>query len=266
MTEHDRQNLVGTEAEADTPSAPLRRSASSYAVRSLSAVAILAIGGGLALYWMTHRPKAKRRRPRPRAALVEVWKARSGPHVLEVAAMGTVIPARTIELAARVAGEVVDTSAAFLPGGRFDEDDTVLTIDPSDYELRVRREQAAVLQREAELSQKKGDVDQRETDIELADIRVTASRHQVELRAAAVVRAENLLKIEMGRQLVAKREFRLLGETVAEEDRELVLRQPQLSSARAEIESARAAQRIAEAEVALAKAAKTSARVAKQTA
>jgi len=60
-------------------------------------------------------------------------------------------------------------------------------------------------------------------------------------RASEVTRAQNALTIEMGQQAVAKREYELLGEDIAAQDRELVLRQPQLATAQATLASAEAA-------------------------
>jgi RND family efflux transporter MFP subunit len=63
----------------------------------------------------------------------------------------------------------------------------------------------------------------------------------VEQRRADVARAKKDLKVEQGNQAVAKQEYELLGEVVTEEDRELVLRQPQLAAAESALESAEAA-------------------------
>ena len=63
----------------------------------------------------------------------------------------------------------------------------------------------------------------------------------VRQRQSDVARAERDLKVEQGNRAIAEQEYELLGEDVAEEDRELVLRQPQLASARAAKESALAA-------------------------
>jgi RND family efflux transporter MFP subunit len=57
---------------------------------------------------------------------------------------------------------------------------------------------------------------------------------------SAVRRAEANLRIELGRQDVARQDFELLRGTLSEENEALVLREPQLNSARAEVEAARA--------------------------
>ncbi len=56
-----------------------------------------------------------------------------------------------------------------------------------------------------------------------------------------VANAVKNLKVEQGNQAIARQEYELLGEEISEEDRELVLREPQLVSAQAAEESAQAA-------------------------
>jgi len=56
-----------------------------------------------------------------------------------------------------------------------------------------------------------------------------------------VARALKDFKVEQGNQAVAEQEYELLGEVISEEDRELVLREPQLASAEAAQASALAA-------------------------
>ena len=63
----------------------------------------------------------------------------------------------------------------------------------------------------------------------------------VRQRQYDVAKALKDLKVEQGNQAIAQQEYELLGETISEEDRELVLREPQLASAEAAEESAKAA-------------------------
>lgn len=159
---------------------------------------ILVLAAALAGYWMKNRPRAERKTPEQRPALVRTVELRRVDHQTTVHAMGTVIPSQRIDLAARIAGDVVRISPQFLPGGRFAAGEEILLIDPIDYELTVE--------------QRKGEV----------------------------AKAEYELKLEMGKQSVARREYQLLGETVTQENEELILRGPQLKAARAALLSARA--------------------------
>jgi len=63
----------------------------------------------------------------------------------------------------------------------------------------------------------------------------------VRQRQYEVARTVKDLKVEQGNQEIARQEYALLGEVIRDEDRELVLREPQLVSARAAQESAEAA-------------------------
>lgn len=68
----------------------------------------------------------------------------------------------------------------------------------------------------------------------------------VRQRKGSLAQAQKDLKVEQGNQAVAKQEYELLGEVVSEEDKELVLRKPQLASAQAALDSAEAALRKAQ--------------------
>ena len=59
-------------------------------------------------------------------------------------------------------------------------------------------------------------------------------------KAYDVAQAERDLKLELGQQSVAKREYELLKDAVEKEDQELVLRKPQLKSAEAALAAAKA--------------------------
>ncbi len=62
----------------------------------------------------------------------------------------------------------------------------------------------------------------------------------VQQQRSNVATAAKNLKVEQGNQAIARQEYELLGEVIAEEDRELVLREPQLASAQTALESAEA--------------------------
>jgi RND family efflux transporter MFP subunit len=73
-------------------------------------------------------------------------------------------------------------------------------------------------------------------------LRIDPADYRLAVRqlASEVARAESELRIEQGNQLVAQKEYELLGETVSEEERSLMLRRPQLDNLRAVLEAARA--------------------------
>lgn len=72
--------------------------------------------------------------------------------------------------------------------------------------------------------------------IDPADYRLAVRQRESEL-----AQAQSELKIEQGQQIIARREFELLGEPEAGEDTALMLRKPQLQSVRASLAMAEAA-------------------------
>ena len=81
--------------------------------------------------------------------------------------------------------------------------------------------------------------------IDPADFQTTLDMRQSELH-----QAEAALQVELGRQNVARQEFEFLGEEIDSTNRALILREPQIESARAVVEAAKAA--VANAELNLA--------------
>ncbi|MFC1603927.1 efflux RND transporter periplasmic adaptor subunit [Planctomycetota bacterium] len=77
--------------------------------------------------------------------------------------------------------------------------------------------------------------------IDPRDYEILAQQRQYD-----VARTAKDFKVEQGNQAVAQQEYELLGEVISEEDRELVLREPQLASAEAAEASAQAALQKAE--------------------
>lgn len=163
-------------------------------------VIIIVIGIAAAFYLKDTGPKSKRQPPVKLAPLVQVEPLFPANHIVMLNAMGTVLPAREVELRSRVTGEVIDISPEFIEGGLLKAGSLVLQIDPEDYELALTQKEKA-----------------------MAD-------------------ASYSLKLELGRQEVAKQEWKLLNGDKDAEDREieLALRKPHLEKAKAELNAAEA--------------------------
>ncbi|WP_224482907.1 efflux RND transporter periplasmic adaptor subunit [Robertkochia aurantiaca] len=72
-------------------------------------------------------------------------------------------------------------------------------------------------------------------------------RNTLELRKSDLMQAQTQLKVEMGRQQVAEQDLQLIGgDTLSDEERALVLRQPQLEAVKATIKAAGASVQQAE--------------------
>jgi len=74
----------------------------------------------------------------------------------------------------------------------------------------------------------------------LLKIDPTDYRLTVRERATDVAKAKSDLQLEQGNQLIAKKEYTFLGETVSDQEKALMLRQPQLENLQATLEAARA--------------------------
>lgn len=168
-------------------------------------VAILAVGAGVTVLIFRTEPTAQREgATKQTAMLVDVTSVERGTFRPTIRAMGTVVAARDVTLAARVDGQVLAIAETFTPGGFVREGELLVRLDPADHETALR-------QRRSELQQARAD-----------------------------------LAIEEGRRDVAIKDYELLGRELPADQRDLVLRGPQIESTRARVEHARAAVRQAE--------------------
>ncbi len=163
-------------------------------------VVVIIAGIAAAFYLKNTGPESKRQPPVKMAPVVQVKPLFPANHIVMLHAMGTVVPAREIDLKPRVTGEVIDINPEFIEGGLLKAGSLVLQIDPEDYKLALIQKEKA-----------------------LAD-------------------ANYSIKLELGRQKVAKREWELLnGDRDAENgEAELALRKPHLAKAEAELNAAKA--------------------------
>ena len=180
----------------------------------LAGAGILAVGIVGMILMIALRPEPAKTEPERVAPLVsaEAPVEQSGP--LMVRGTGSVQPVREIQLASEVSGKIVAISDNFVSGGTFERGESLLRIDPSDYEN-------AVAMAEAEVTQRKFNVLTAEEEV-----------------------------------TVAREEWRRLQSRNGESDLPdstdlgiLVLREPQLAAARANLKSAEA--RLADAKLRL---------------
>ena len=163
-------------------------------LRLLLPVVVIAIGAFIAVWLMQSGPKAKPRQKVRNAVAVDIRPVEFGPQTMALNIMGTVRPKNEVVLKPQVSGRIISVSEKLIPGGHFTRGETLLAIEPHDYQLAVQQ------------------------------------------LSSEVARAEADLRIERGRQRVALKEYQLLGETVSDEERDLMLRVPQLESSKASLE------------------------------
>ncbi|MCK0145216.1 efflux RND transporter periplasmic adaptor subunit [Arenibacter sp. F26102] len=139
------------------------------------------------------------------AMLVDVITVKGGSFEPTVAATGTVQPVEDITLSPLVSGQIIRRDPAFTPGGFVKKNQPLLQIDPSDY------------------------------------------KNTLELRKSELLQSKTTLDTEMGRQQIAEQDLELItndslfkDNPLSAEERQLVLRQPQLNAVKATIVGAKA--------------------------
>ena len=173
----------------------------SFFRTALPVAAVLLLSVIVAFAFIATRPKPEMAPEREFSIPVKVHTSEYRSQKIVVTAMGTVVPARELDLIPEVGGRVVEVNSKMMPGAYINEGEVLLRIDKRDYSEAVRQ------------------------------------------AAAQLANAKSSLKIEQGRQEVAKREWEFLKETggVSGESSSLALRKPQLASAEAAVSSARSA-------------------------
>ena len=176
---------------------------SSKAIKFIVPILVLIVGVAAAALIASAR-KAPPRQEQPfLGPLVEVMTAEVADVPLLVAGNGEVVPKVAVDVVPQVGGKVIAVSRSLVAGGFFRAGETLIEIEPRDYELAVERAQAAV------------------------------------------ARAAVALQREEAEALVARQEWDELhpGE---EPPSGLVVREPQILQARAELEAANADLAVAE--------------------
>jgi RND family efflux transporter MFP subunit len=109
-------------------------------------VVVLALGGWSAKTMIDNRPEPEKKVPEVATPLVRVINAESQSLRLTVKTEGLVTPRTESQLVPEVSGRVLWTSPSLVVGGFFEEGQTLLKIDPREYELAVVRADSAVAQ------------------------------------------------------------------------------------------------------------------------
>lgn len=135
-------------------------------LRALRATVLTGMGLGLVVaaialaVWLVENPRRpEQAAPTQEIPAVEVQTAELRNEHVKIHAVGTVIPADEVTLRTEVSGKIVSLHAAFIEGGIVSEGDTLVEIDPRDYELAVRSAEAQVANAEADLTIEQGQQD-----------------------------------------------------------------------------------------------------------
>lgn len=121
---------------------------------------VIVLGGGLVTAILVRtKPEVETRESPALAPLVRVVTAQPRDIRLDVTAQGTVLPRTETTLVAQVAGEVVEVAADFEAGGFFLQGEVMVTLDPRDFALAVKRREAQVAQAEVLLTREEAEAE-----------------------------------------------------------------------------------------------------------
>lgn len=133
-------------------------------------VLLLGVGAGLTLLIFSTEPQAVREGANKQTAMlvetVEVSQGEFRPHI-EV--LGTVEPAKDIELGIRVGGEVVEMSPHYTPGGFVEKGEVLVQVDQTDYQNALEQRQSELRQAVADLQLEMGRQEIAQEDFQLLE-------------------------------------------------------------------------------------------------
>jgi len=138
----------------------------------LPAMIIIMAALSLSIYFLTNKPKSIEKPAEVNRPLVTTIKTKVIDHQVTIQAMGTVIPAKQINLTSRINGMVTEVSPNFIPGSILKKGEKIVQLDTTDYKLAVIEKQNLLAQAEFNLTLEQGQqaIAQREFNLLNADL------------------------------------------------------------------------------------------------
>lgn len=165
-------------------------------------IGVIAAAAAIAVLLVATKAEPPRAEKPLEGTLVDVIRVTTSRHEVELHAKGTVVPAKEIMLQSEVGGRVVWQSPELVAGGRFEEDEPILRIDPRDYKLAVESFRAEVRRAKLDLTleRRRAEVAKREWNsfgqIDATDEQRALAQREPQLAAArlSLKAAESSLK------------------------------------------------------------------------
>lgn len=174
---------------------------------------ILLTGGAIVFIIFSSEPTAESTSASQETAmLVDVIEAQRDTYRPSFQAMGTVRPSQDIILSPRVSGQVLSLSPNFTPGSYVQEGDTLLQVDPSDYENLLQQRQSEVQQAVADLEIEMGRQNVAQQDYELLEDTLTGENKSLVLREPQLNAARSA--VQSARAAVKQAELDLQRTTI----------------------------------------------------
>jgi RND family efflux transporter MFP subunit len=162
-------------------------------------VCLIALGGAGFWYYKSKAVKFKRKPAVKTVPVVDVIKVNSDRFIAQIRAMGTVRPDREVVIKSQVAGTVIQVAPEFVQGGLIPEGQTMVRIDPADYELAVNKAQNALARAQADFEIEKG-----QQQIAREELKLMAEMSPNEIRETGLVLRKP--QLEKARAVVASAE------------------------------------------------------------
>lgn len=159
------------------------------------------------MIFMTEPTAQREGATRETAMLVEVTSAKRGDFRPAIIATGAVQPAEEVMLSPRVSGMVIRRSPAFVPGGFVRKGQTLLQIDPADYQNTLELRKSDLRQALAELSIEQGRQDVARQDYELLGDTLSEEKVALVLREPQLEAVK--ARVEAARAAVRQAELQL---------------------------------------------------------
>lgn len=159
-----------------------QKSAATVYLQIALSIVILGCGLALATYYLRTGPEAKPKKRQVNPPLVQVTPIQYGSHRLTVSSMGVVMAAMEINLTPGVSGEIITMSDKLVPGGFFEKNDLLVSIDPADYQLAAKRLQSEVAKAQNDIELEMGNQRIARREFEILGEAVTESEKKLMLR------------------------------------------------------------------------------------
>ena len=137
-----------------------------------------------------NRPAPEKKESGDQAMLISSRPVLLEPVQMNVTSQGVVVPRTETRLVAEVAGKIVSVSPKFLAGGFFRQGDVLLEIDPSDYQVALKRSGSILAANQARLAQELARAEQGLKDWEKLDRRRSNQPSDLVLRKPQLAEAE----------------------------------------------------------------------------
>lgn len=160
---------------------------SRLAPRIIVPLAVLFAAGLVASYLVGTRPEARPNPPAEKIRPVKVLSAHYETITPELLVYGEIASGREAEIRSMVAGRLVFLDPAYRSGSYIEAGSRLATVDPFEYELAVREQQADLLEARAKLRELSAELDAERQLLGLLD-------EQIELRRRDLDRVANLVK------------------------------------------------------------------------